>query len=443
MFSKSAALAVAGLALSANAHLFISSPSPIEGTAPKDPLDASGSNFPCHGVSLPSSGGTPMAAGSSQLLSFDNGAGANTAVHGGGSCQISITYETDAAKVKDPKSWHVLYSIEGGCPSNTYQNLDGSYTGPQGAYSGALQCTDPKTNGVDCINQFNFTIPKGVKDGHAIMAWTWYNSVGNRELYMNCMNTELSGGDGSEMEEFPSMFVANMAGIRGGNCPTTESQAVQFPFAGKYVTTKLPSGEAAKTASTFPIAKPTGANCANDGAPAAGAGAAPSYGGGAPSASPSKAPKPSGYSGHGGGVLTVTTMHTVTSGAVPSSAAAGSSVAPSAPAGSSGGASYPAAPSDSAAPSGSMTPSSSAAPSYGAAPSGSSSSSGSCSNGKVSCSNPGGVICIGNSQFGLCDVENCALPQALAAGTHCSGGTITKRSHVRHAARHGAHRHNF
>jgi hypothetical protein len=106
-----------------------------------------------------------MAAGSSQLLAWDTGNGANTAVHGGGSCQISITYETDAANQKDPKNWNVIYSIEPGCPSNTHQNLDGSYTGPQGTYTGSYDCTDPKTNGVDCVNQFNFTIPKGIKSG--------------------------------------------------------------------------------------------------------------------------------------------------------------------------------------------------------------------------------------------------------------------------------------
>ncbi|KAF2769174.1 hypothetical protein EJ03DRAFT_272726, partial [Teratosphaeria nubilosa] len=191
-------LIAAGLGLKlATAHLFIYSPTPIEGTAIKSPLDASGSNFPCHGVTLPTTGGTAMSAGSTQLLAFDNGDGANTAVHGGGSCQISITYEKDASKLKDPKN------------------------------------CDPKSNGVDCINSFNFTIPKGVKDGHAIMSWTWFNTVGNREIYQNCVNADLTGGDGSEMEEFPTMFVANLESV--DTCPTTQSVDLQFPFAGKYV----------------------------------------------------------------------------------------------------------------------------------------------------------------------------------------------------------------
>lgn len=144
-----------------NSHMFISSPSPIPGTFPKDPLDPSGSNFPCHGVSLPESGGQSMAAGSSQTLAFELAGGANTAVHGGGSCQISITYETDPAKQKDPSNWKVIYSILGGCPSDTVGNLNS-----------AIACTSE--NEADCVNKFPFKIPKGVKSGHAILAWTWF-----------------------------------------------------------------------------------------------------------------------------------------------------------------------------------------------------------------------------------------------------------------------------
>jgi hypothetical protein len=428
---------------------------PIVGTAPKSPLDASGSNFPCHGVSLPSSGGEKMAAGSSQLLAFDTGNGANTAVHGGGSCQISITYETDAAKVKDPKNWYVIYSIESGCPTNTLLNLDGSYQGPDGTYTGSFDCTDPKTNGVDCVNQFNFTIPKGVKDGHAIMAWTWFNNVGNRELYMNCINTQLSGGDGSEMADFPSMFVANMADIE--SCPTTEAVNVKFPFPGKYVTTKLPSGPDSKTASTYPIAVPTGANCAQDGALVGGGGPAPTHGGSAAPGPSHSAPAPSAQpsgSGSPSGIATLTTISTVSadpSGAVPSLPPGGSSaassagpsaapsVAPSAAPSAVPSAAPSAAPSapPSAAPSGAP----SAAPSAAPAPSGST-GGGSCSNGQVACSNPGSVVCIGTNQFGICDISNCAVPQALAAGTHCAGGVVSKRSdHVRrHVERRFVHR---
>lgn len=156
-------LATASLLLGSvvNSHMFISSPSPIAGTFPKDPLDPSGSNFPCHGVPLPNSGGQSMEAGSTQTLSFELAGGANTAVHGGGSCQISITYETDPAKQKDPSNWKVIYSMLGGCPADTVGNLNS-----------AKACTSE--NEGDCVNEYPFTIPKGVKSGHAILAWTWF-----------------------------------------------------------------------------------------------------------------------------------------------------------------------------------------------------------------------------------------------------------------------------
>ncbi|WPH03911.1 Hypothetical protein R9X50_00679400 [Acrodontium crateriforme] len=413
---KRAAFLAAGLGLSVNAHLFISSPQPIEGSAPKSPLDASGSNFPCHGVTLPSSGGENMAAGSSQLLAFDTGNGANTAVHGGGSCQISITYETDATKVKDPKNWNVIYSIEGGCPSNTFQNLDSSFSGPQGTYTGSYPCSDPRTNGVDCVNQFNFTIPKGVKDGHAIMAWTWFNNVGNREMYMNCINAQLSGGDGSEMDSFPSMFVANLANV--DTCPTTQSEAVLFPNPGKYVTTKLPSGDAAKTAKTFPMATPTGAGCAGDGGSGSGYGSSVASASAAPSASliqttvdsqPTKASA-------GIGPVTVTTMATITgsSGSAPSSVTIESSSLASAV--------------SNAAPVSSASPNSGTGSSSGTG----STASGGCPAGSTPCTES--VICIGTTQFGLCNA-GCAVAQSLAAGTTCSGGTIMKMRRVRRARR--------
>ncbi|KAK3117471.1 hypothetical protein LTR53_001158 [Teratosphaeriaceae sp. CCFEE 6253] len=459
------------LALTAQAHLFLASPSPIPGSAPKDPLAGDGSNFPCHGASLPTSGGTPMPAGSSQLLSFDTGNGANTAVHGGGSCQISITYETDAAKVKDPKNWLVIYSIEGGCPTNSLLNLDAGYTGPQGAYSGAIDCTDPRANGVDCVNQFNFTIPKGVKDGHATLAWTWMNNVGNREFYMNCVNADLSGGDGSEMAGFPSMFVANLGSV--GSCPTTAYQAVAFPDPGKYVTTKL---AASSQSTTYAIATPTGAGCAGDGGSGSGSGsgsggsggAAPtSYGGGAASASApaasSAAAAPSaaqsaavsqatGGAQGGSPLVTVTTMATVT-GASPTASAGGMSSG-AAPAGSASAPAYSAPPSygsGSSASSGSSSPSgsdtsagsapdtnSSSGSSSGASSSNSntnSSGSGSCTGGAISCATPGAVVCISSTSFGLCDINNCAVPQPVSDGTTCSGGVVARR-HLRHGSRH-------
>lgn len=59
--------------------------------------------------------------------------------------------------------------------------------------------------------------------------------------------------------------------------------------------------------------------------------------------------------------------------------------------------------------------------------------------GSVPCTNNGGLVCIGSSQFGICN-NGAAVPQALAAGTKCQGGAIVRRS-VRAPRRHLARSH--
>ncbi|KAK4622269.1 hypothetical protein CLAFUW4_07610 [Fulvia fulva] len=381
-------LLAASLALGAQAHMFMSSPVPIEGNAVKPPLDPSGSDFPCHGVQLPATGGQKMAAGSEQLLAFDLGGGANTAVHGGGSCQLAITYETDAAKVKDPKNWKVIYSILGGCPTDAKGNLDQ-----------AIACT--QAGNTACVNQFPFKIPKGVKDGNAILAWTWFNTIGNREMYMNCANVEFTGGDGSEVDSFPAMFVANLASI--DTCPTTEQTNVQFPDPGKYVTTKTEG-------SPYKLALPTGAGCSGNGGSGSGSGTGSG-----------SAPAISGYGGNGAISSPAPAAPTSAAAPAPSSEAAPTSAPAPAP-------TLDTAP----APAPTTTPS---APST-------STSSGTCPSGEQSCSTPGEIICIDSTHFGICDIDGCAVSQAVAPGTTCQGGKIAKRHVVKrevasHRRKHG------
>lgn len=258
----------------ANAHMYISEPQPLPGNAIKDPLDPSGSNFPCHGASLPSSGGQSISAGSTFPLKLELGGGANTAVHGGGSCQLSITYETDPVKVKDPKNWHVIYSIEGGCPSNTAANLD--------SVGGAVACQTNEQG--DCVHSWDVPMPKGVNPGNVVLAWTWQNTLGNREFYMGCSAVSIEGGSGDEMESLPAMFVANLE-IEGGKCPTTASQDVLYPNPGQYVTTM-----SATNGKNWPKATPTGDGCAG------GSAAQPTgYGSGSGSGSSAPAPSSSAY----------------------------------------------------------------------------------------------------------------------------------------------------
>ena len=207
-----------------------------------------------------------MAVGSKQKLAFDLGDGQNWAVHGGGSCQLSLTYETDPEKVKQPSAWKVIYSIEGGCPTNSLANLNGDFSGPNGGYSIAVPCDGSKSNNFDCVNTFDFSIPEGVKNGQATLAWTWFNNVGNREIYMNCVAVDITGGsDNADMSDFPDMFTANMGALSDYRS-TSEDTNVKFPNPGKYVTTKTAftstytSAGAVYTissASAFPLAVPS------------------------------------------------------------------------------------------------------------------------------------------------------------------------------------------
>jgi hypothetical protein len=66
------------------------------------------------------------------------------------------------------------------------------------------------------------------------MAWTWFNKVGNREMYMNCAPIKVSGGSGKGFEQLPDMAVANIAGQ--GSCATSETFDYTFANPGKYVT---------------------------------------------------------------------------------------------------------------------------------------------------------------------------------------------------------------
>lgn len=424
-YATSVAATVA-LFSSASAHLFMQVPTPIQGNAIKNPLDPSGSDFPCHGVTPPGSGGVDMAVGSQQNLIFDNGGDshANTAVHGGGSCQISITYETDMAKLKDPNSWRVLYSIEGGCPTNSRGNLADSYQGPNGGYSGAWQCSDPTTNGYDCINSFQFTIPEGVKTGQATLAWTWFNTIGNREMYMNCAAVNIKGGasDASALQSFPPMFVANLASIGGGTCRTTEMTNVGFPNPGKYAEKKLASSRVAVASATnYPIVTPSGCATGNyaTGAPGTSSAAAPSSSAPASSAPASSAPATSTYVAP----APSTTMKT-SAATTPKTAANKTTSIRKRPVATTTTTTKKAAAKTTKA--ASKAASKVAGTGTGAVslpmPS---ATAGACAAGSVSCVGVNSVVCVDDNHFGICDYNGCAISQAVAPGTMCSKGAIT------------------
>ncbi|EEU44769.1 uncharacterized protein NECHADRAFT_96270 [Fusarium vanettenii 77-13-4] len=206
MFAKTFTLA--SLATFASAHMLMNNPVPFgKSTLNNAPLDASGSDFPCkmrEGTYDLQGASNVYAQGSTQQLSFTG-----QAVHGGGSCQISITTDENPDK---NSVWKVIKSIEGGCPAK----------GQEGNMGGDPNAEDPY--------KYSYTIPKELAAGKYTLAWTWFNKVGNREMYMNCAPLEVTGSGGSKdhLSSLPDMFVANI----GNNCGTEPDKDVQFPSPG-------------------------------------------------------------------------------------------------------------------------------------------------------------------------------------------------------------------
>ncbi|RDI84956.1 hypothetical protein Vi05172_g5134 [Venturia inaequalis] len=401
----------ATLFASTNAHFFISKPEPIPGNAIKDPLDPSGSNFPCHGADVTQGTVTPLIAGSTFNVEYELGKGANTAVHGGGSCQISLAYTTDATKLKDPANWKVIASFVGGCPTDDKGNL-----------VVAQMCNG--SNAASCVNALNFKVPAEVTNGDAVLAWTWFNNVGNREMYMNCAKVSVSGGSGSG--SFPSMFVANLASVN--KCTTTENFNIDFPSPGAQVTTesplnfpvKAPGGTCAAGSGSDSPASSSGSGTGSYTTPAAGAPSASAPAASTPVAATSSAANNGQYTGIGaatnsatapkatksvasnsGGIFAPGASTAVASDAIPTatSIVATTFVTAASPTAATQAASAPAAASP-------IAPA----------------SSGSCQSGQVTCT-ASGFYCIDASTFGMC-AFGCATPRKMSSGTDCSNGAV-------------------
>ncbi|KAF2833044.1 hypothetical protein CC86DRAFT_389430 [Ophiobolus disseminans] len=212
MFSTTTiVVALLAIAPFANAHMVITKPIPF-GAPNNFNLDKSGSDFPCKAVPYTSTSPNLWPVGSKQRLDLKG-----SATHDGGSCQISVT--TDKAPTKASK-WKVIYSIEGGCP-------------PPPPTGGNFLPDNP--NFVNLVTPgFEFTIPPEVPNGDLAMSWTWFNKVGQREMYMNCAPVTVTGGasDMSAFEALPDMAVANLASQ--GTCATTEKFDYTFENPGKY-----------------------------------------------------------------------------------------------------------------------------------------------------------------------------------------------------------------
>ncbi|KAE8846256.1 hypothetical protein HRS9139_00823 [Pyrenophora teres f. teres] len=208
----------------------MSNPSPLRDphanrpNEPKDynilnPLNADGSNFACKGYqwNTPWTPVTTYEAGGTYNMSIIGGA-----THGGGSCQLSFSCDGGV-------NFKVAKSIIGGCP---------------------LQ------------SQYPFTVP--VELGRlgrttCLFAWTWFNKVGNREMYMNCAvvnivprgtrtssskpspsqhltvrdTAKVNAAAQAALASYPDLFVANLAGIN--NCVAPETYDVVFGDPGRAV----------------------------------------------------------------------------------------------------------------------------------------------------------------------------------------------------------------
>lgn len=344
-----------------DAHVKMVQPTPYGANSlSTSPLQADGSDFPCKlrpdVWEAPDQSNT-MKVGESQTLKL-----MGSAVHGGGSCQISLT--RDMHPSKDSK-WMVITSIEGGCPVNAVGNLPGS---------------------AETVNSLDFTIPNGVEPGKYTLAWTWFNRIGNREMYMNCAPVNIQGGSSAKRSEpqskaiskrskFPPMFVANVNG-----CTTTEMIDIRFPNPGDNLifngdpSNLEPAGQPACTGTpTFGAA---GMNSAgSDGSfPPTGSGPSP-----APSATPDP---PSG----GGPVVSAPGRPSPTPGP-------------------------PSPPAPEPAP-----------PALGSGSSGSNSGSGSIGGQTGSCDSEGIWNCIDGSSFQRCASGHWTPAQPMAPGTKCTPG---------------------
>ncbi|KAH0496783.1 hypothetical protein TgHK011_004129 [Trichoderma gracile] len=158
------------------------------------PLNADGSNYPCKGyqvdVGRPEGApGVTWRAGGTYNLTV-----AGSATHSGGSCQASLSYDRG-------RTWVAIYSWIGGCPLTP---------------------------------TWEFTLPNDTPPGEALFAWTWFNRVGNREMYMNCgaVTIRPSGraarSPADSIYNRPAQFVANV----NNGCATLEGADVLFPNPG-------------------------------------------------------------------------------------------------------------------------------------------------------------------------------------------------------------------
>ncbi|CAK4034606.1 Hypothetical predicted protein [Lecanosticta acicola] len=387
MRSNTATLAILSLlcALSLG-HMKLNHPVPFGGsTLSLSPLanvkpGTQGSDFPCQqrpGV-YHIDEMNDMKVGEPQLLNLTG-----TASHGGGTCLISVSLDLEP----DYKStWKVIQIFEGGCPT--------------------------ESNGNTGTHPFAFTIPEKFPNGRATLSWTWYNRIGDREIYQNCAPIDITGGADNKdyYDQLPNLYLINLP---TSECSSVEMSDLEIPFPGQFVlrdSQKLasasgPSCAASAAAMTKGVSGYKTATL-NDGA----AYSAPANGGGNQTVSASSAPQTTSapasntassvatsYSAPSEAVSTVTTLST--SRKPTSVASASVSFATMTVSGTAGIFGPTTGTGTAATPAGTGT---------------------TCSGDAIHCSADG-------SQFGLCD-HGKIVWQKVASGTKCQDGKIARRA---------------
>ena len=310
---------------------------------------------------------TKVTAGSTTQVDWTG-----SAVHGGGSCQFLVNY--GETYTDDPADWKVVYTIIGGCPASAVGNIETQGTDAEGRPDGPHCGND---SGTECVRQFDIPIPKGMKNGKATFAWTWFNKIGNREFYMNCAPIEITGGtdDDSFAGSLPSMFVANLPDVPGSNCTTVEG-VFNIPNPGSFGRVlEQPDPAASGNCPSAPVP-----NFAGESAAPAGSGSA-----------------------------------------IASSAVVSQSSAPVATA------AVPAVVVSSIAMQPTTFVTATVATSAAQAPPASTSALSASPVGSAACTDDGEVVCIETGFFGICN-HGSAVKQPLAAGTKCVDGKIMRRN---------------
>ncbi|KAG8160498.1 hypothetical protein KVR01_010034 [Diaporthe batatas] len=188
-----------GIATVANGHGIMIEPRPYNlHEAPLQQVAPLGAElpFPCQGRTEHADNRTTLTAGTTQTVKFWI-----SAVHGGGSCQFSLTY--DNPPPADPSQWKTIYTIIGDCPAKAAGNIPTIETDQDGRESGP-QCGN--SDGEECVRQFEVPIPAGIKNSDsATFAFTWFNKIGNREMYMTCAPVSIVGGSDDQelMDSLP------------------------------------------------------------------------------------------------------------------------------------------------------------------------------------------------------------------------------------------------